>query len=309
MIKLTREFKTGLVAIFAIAVLIWGFNFLKGQNIFDRASNSYFVMFDNVEGLSESSDVTINGLKVGSVLGISYDPETNKGLKVQFTITEDMNLFQGSEVLMYAPSILGSKSLKIIPVFSGELAGQGYVFSGSEEKDLISSLSSQIGSIETNLNTTLKSVNTTFENINVILDDETQSNLKESIANLNKSMAQLNSITSENGQLQGVLENAETMTAELSKFGENLNTLDLELISTKLNTSLDEVNNLLLQMESGEGTLGQLLYDDALYENLTAASEELEELLRNVKENPKRFVHFSLFGKKEKSYVENDTLD
>jgi phospholipid/cholesterol/gamma-HCH transport system substrate-binding protein len=141
------------------------------------------------------------------------------------------------------------------------------------------------------------------------LDDETQSNLKESIANLNKSMAQLNSITSENGQLQGVLENAETMTAELSKFGENLNTLDLELISTKLNTSLDEVNNLLLQMESGEGTLGQLLYDDALYENLTAASEELEELLRNVKENPKRFVHFSLFGKKEKSYVENDTLD
>jgi phospholipid/cholesterol/gamma-HCH transport system substrate-binding protein len=309
MIKLTREFKTGLVAIFAIAVLIWGFNFLKGQNIFDRASNSYFVMFDNVEGLSESSDVTINGLKVGSVLGISYDPETNKGLKVQFTITEDMNLFQGSEVLMYAPSLLGSKSLKIIPVFSGELAGQGYVFSGSEEKDLISSLSSQIGSIETNLNTTLKSVNTTFENINVILDDETQSNLKESIANLNKSMAQLNSITSENGQLQGVLENAETMTAELSKFGENLNTLDLELISTKLNTSLDEVNNLLLQMESGEGTLGQLLYDDALYENLTAASEELEELLRNVKENPKRFVHFSLFGKKEKSYVENDTLD
>jgi phospholipid/cholesterol/gamma-HCH transport system substrate-binding protein len=309
MIKLTREFKTGLVAIFAIAVLIWGFNFLKGQNIFDRASNSYFVMFDNVEGLSESSDVTINGLKVGSVLGISYDPETNKGLKVQFTITEDMNLFQGSEVLMYAPSLLGSKSLKIIPVFSGELAGQGYVFSGSEEKDLISSLSSQIGSIETNLNTTLKSVNTTFENINVILDDETQSNLKESIANLNKSMAQLNSITSENGQLQGVLSNAETMTAELSKFGENLNTLDLELISTKLNTSLDEVNNLLLQMESGEGTLGQLLYDDALYENLTAASEELEELLRNVKENPKRFVHFSLFGKKEKSYVENDTLD
>jgi phospholipid/cholesterol/gamma-HCH transport system substrate-binding protein len=309
MIKLTREFKTGLVAIFAIAVLIWGFNFLKGQNIFDRASNSYFVMFDNVEGLSESSDVTINGLKVGSVLGISYDPETNKGLKVQFTITEDMNLFQGSEVLMYAPSLLGSKSLKIIPVFSGELAGQGYVFSGSEEKDLISSLSSQIGSIETNLNTTLKSVNTTFENINVILDDETQSNLKESIANLNKSMAQLNSITSENGQLQGVLANAETMTAELSKFGENLNTLDLELISTKLNTSLDEVNNLLLQMESGEGTLGQLLYDDALYENLTAASEELEELLRNVKENPKRFVHFSLFGKKEKSYVENDTLD
>jgi phospholipid/cholesterol/gamma-HCH transport system substrate-binding protein len=141
------------------------------------------------------------------------------------------------------------------------------------------------------------------------LDDETQSNLKESIANLNKSMAQLNSITSENGQLQGVLSNAETMTAELSKFGENLNTLDLELISTKLNTSLDEVNNLLLQMESGEGTLGQLLYDDALYENLTAASEELEELLRNVKENPKRFVHFSLFGKKEKSYVENDTLD
>jgi phospholipid/cholesterol/gamma-HCH transport system substrate-binding protein len=306
---LTREFKTGLVAIFAIAVLIWGFNFLKGQNIFDRASNSYFVMFDNVEGLSESSDVTINGLKVGSVLGISYDPETNKGLKVQFTITEDMNLFQGSEVLMYAPSLLGSKSLKIIPVFSGELAGQGYVFSGSEEKDLISSLSSQIGSIETNLNTTLKSVNTTFENINVILDDETQSNLKESIANLNKSMAQLNSITSENGQLQGVLANAETMTAELSKFGENLNTLNLELISTKLNTSLDEVNNLLLQMESGEGTLGQLLYDDALYENLTAASEELEELLRNVKENPKRFVHFSLFGKKEKSYVENDTLD
>jgi phospholipid/cholesterol/gamma-HCH transport system substrate-binding protein len=99
------------------------------------------------------------------------------------------------------------------------------------------------------------------------------------------------------------------MTAELTEFGENLNEVDLELISQKLNTSLDEVNNLLLQIESGEGTLGRMLYDDALYENLTAASQELEELLRNVKENPKRFVHFSLFGKKEKPYVVPDTLD
>ncbi len=309
MIKLTREFKTGLVALLAIAVLIWGFNFLKGQNIFDRGSNSYFVMFDNVEGLSESSDVTINGLKVGSVLGINYDPQAFKGLKVQFTLTEEMDLYKDSKVLMYAPSLLGSKSLKIIPVYSGELAEQDFVFLGREEKDLISSLTAQIDSIELNLNTALESVNTTFENINVILDEDTQSNLKESISNLNRSMANLNSLTSENGQLQAVLTNAESMTAELSEFGENLNAVDLEKISQKLNTSLDEVNNLLLQMESGEGTIGQLLYDDALYDNLTAASQELEELLRNVKENPKRFVHFSLFGKKEKPYVVIDTLD
>ncbi len=309
MIKVTREFKTGVVAIFAIAVFIWGFNFLKGQNIFDRGSNSYFVMFDNVEGLSESSDVTINGLKVGSVLGISYDPKINKSLKVQFTITEDMDLYQDSEVLMYAPSLLGSKSLKIVPVYSGELAEQDFVFTGREEQDLISSLTSQFDSIESNLNSALQSVNTTFENINGILDEETQNNLKESIANLNTSMANLNSITNENGQLQSVLSNAEAMTTELTEFGENLNTVDLELISQKLNTSLDEVNNLLLQIESGEGTLGQLLYDDELYKNLTAASQELEELLRNVKENPKRFVHFSLFGKKEKPYVVTDTLD
>lgn len=309
MIKLTREFKTGLVALFAIAVLIWGFNFLKGQNIFARGSNSYFVMFDNVEGLSESSDVTINGLKVGSVLGISYDPKINKGLKVEFSITEDMGLYKDSEVLMYAPSLLGSKSLKIVPVYSGELADQDFIFLGREEKDLISSLTAQIDSIETNLNTALESVNTTFENINVILDEEVQSNLKESISNLNRSMANLNSMTSENGSLQAVLSNAESMTAELTEFGENLNAVDLELISQKLNTSLDEVNNLLLQIESGEGTLGQMLYDDALYENLTAASQELEELLRNVKENPKRFVHFSLFGKKEKPYVVTDSLD
>ncbi len=309
MIKLTREFKTGLVALLAIAVLIWGFNFLKGQNIFDRGSNSYFVMFDNVEGLSESSDVTINGLKVGSVMGINYDPQAFKGLKVQFTLTEEMDLYKDSKVLMYAPSLLGSKSLKIIPVYSGELAEQDFVFLGREEKDLISSLTAQIDSIELNLNTALESVNTTFENINVILDEDTQSNLKESISNLNRSMANLNSLTSENGQLQAVLTNAESMTAELSEFGENLNAVDLEKISQKLNTSLDEVNNLLLQMESGEGTIGQLLYDDALYDNLTAASQELEELLRNVKENPKRFVHFSLFGKKEKPYVVIDTLD
>ncbi len=309
MIKVTREFKTGVVAIFAIAVFIWGFNFLKGQNIFDRGSNSYFVMFDNVEGLSESSDVTINGLKVGSVLGISYDPKINKSLKVQFTITEDMDLYQDSEVLMYAPSLLGSKSLKIVPVYSGELAEQDFVFTGREEQDLISSLTSQFDSIESNLNSALQSVNTTFENINGILDEETQNNLKESIANLNTSLANLNSITNENGQLQSVLSNAEAMTTELTEFGENLNTVDLELISQKLNTSLDEVNNLLIQIESGEGTLGQLLYDDELYKNLTAASQELEELLRNVKENPKRFVHFSLFGKKEKPYVVTDTLD
>ena len=306
MIKLSRELKTGLVAILAIVLLLWGYNYLKGQNILSKTDSVYYVMFDNVEGLDESSDVTVNGHKIGSVLDIEFDGKSQGGLRVKFDITEDFQFSKNDEILLYSSSMLGSKDLKIIPTYDGDYAPEGYLMQGTVEEDLVTALTNRIAPLEENLNMTLNNMNETFVKINDILGDETRDDIKSSIASLEQTMNQLEVITAESGALSETLNNTEELTAELNTFSKELNEIDLDSLTLKINKSLTEINTLLTQINSGEGSLGKIIYDPALYDNLTGATEELERLLIEIKEHPKRFVHFSLFGKKDDADQEID---
>ena len=309
MIKLTRELKTGVVAIVAIAMLIWGYNFLKGQNILVQGSEVYYVMFDNVEGLDESSDVTVNGHKVGSVLDITFQGKSHGGLKVTFDISEDFDLSKNDEILMYSSSMLGSKDLKIIPVYDGDTAPADYLFQGYEEEDLITALTKRIAPIEESLSTTLASMNETFTKLNDVMDDQTRDKIKGSVAELNQTLVQVKQMTAQGSSLDKSLQNVEVLSGELTEFSSSLNELDLQALNASLTQNLDQINKVLVQLEHGQGTAGKLLNDPELYNNLSNATKELEELLRDVKENPKRFVHFSVFGKKSDPYTDLDTID
>lgn len=304
MIKLSRELKTGLIALVAIAMLIWGFNYLKGQNILSKSTAVYYVMFDNVEGLDESSDVTVNGHTVGSVLDIEFDGKSEGGLRVSFNITEDFEFSRNSRIIMYSASMLGSKDLKIIPAYDGDIAPEGYLMQGEIEEDLVTALTNRIAPIEENLNETLANMNETFIRINDVLGEDTRQDLKSSMTALRKTLTQLEDMTSETSDLAVVLENTASLTSELNEFSAGLNELNLDSLNIKLDQSLTEINTLVTQINSGEGTVGKLMYDQQLYDNLTDATKELELLLNEINENPKRFVHFSIFGKKDKSKTE-----
>ncbi len=318
--KVSKELKTGLIAIISITILIWGYNYMKKKNLFDD-SRVYYSEFDNVQGLTPASFVTINGFQVGNVTSIKFNPKKKGYFIVSYTLTNDFAFSENSETKIIPPTIsgMGSAELIIIPNYDGEQAKSGTYLKGSIQKGLISSFGDKLDPLNVNINSTLTNLDQLVTNFNNILDSNTQNNLKAAISNLTKTLANFNNVSKSLDQI--LLENKSTINNALT----NVNTTfkNLDSISTQFKnanlfsnfkTTINNLDNLLLnfdkiltKVEKGDGTIAKLINDKGLYDNLENASKELEELLREVKEHPKRFVHISVFGKKDKRGYVRDT--
>ncbi|MCL7752943.1 MlaD family protein [Polaribacter sp. Z022] len=310
---MSKEVKTGIVAIVVIAIFIWGYNFLKGQNLFDTNSRHFDVEYSNIAGLSTSSLVTINGLKVGKVTSIEFNQDiAKKGhLVVSFVVDNDFTFSKKSVVKIYSPSPLGGSNLAIIPDYDGEDAVSGDVLKGEIESSLFTSIGEKLDPLQSKLEHVIVSADSLFKNINNVLDVKTQNSLKTSVKTLEvtlnevkKTMLSINGfIDSTSVDLKESLKNTKLITENFSKVSDTIANANIGEIMRKAEMTLSSANSLLEGIHSGKGTLGLLATDDKLYNNITTMSKELENLLREMKLNPKRFVHFSLFGKRAKSYT------
>ncbi|HAO14198.1 MAG TPA: MCE family protein [Tenacibaculum sp.] len=309
---MSKELKTGIVSVIIIALFIWGYNFLKGQNIFNPGSRYFYVEFDNISGLNEASIVTINGLKVGKISKITLNNNQEKRgqLIVRFTIENKFRFGKNSTAKIYSAGLMGGQNLSIIPDYSGVEAVSGDYLQGKVEKDLLSSLNDKLTPKITH---TMEGVDSLVTGFNQILDLKSRESLNRSILNFEKitvdtknSLALLNSVLKNSKEnIESSAKNAKKITENFSKISENLANSNLSKTVKKLETTLTNVNIVLTDIKQGNGTLGKLMKDETMYTNLTNASKELEELLREIKLNPKRFVHFSLFGKKSEPYTNN----
>lgn len=310
--KITREFKTGLVAVTVIALAIWGYNFMKGLNLFDGTINTYYTEYNNVQGLNRASKVTINGVEVGKVVNINFNknPDKRGSLIVEFSVVNDFQFSKKSVAKIYSASLMGGKSLAVIPSYDGEMAVPGDVLNGEIESDIFSSVSEKLNPLQAKVENVIVSADSLMTGLTNVLDLESRKNIKESIERLNTSLlnvqnltASLNDVIIENEKKLGnTLDNAELLTGNLAKLSDSLVNANIGLTIKKLESTITSVNSILNGLEAGNGTMGKLLTDDEMYVNLTNASKELEELLREVKLHPKRFVHVSMFGKKDKGY-------
>lgn len=311
---MSKEIKTGIVAVFITVLFIWGFNFLKGENIFSSGRRHFFVEYQNINGLNKASLVTINGLKVGKIDAISFNttPEKKGTLLVEFSLESDFEFSKNSIAKIYSASIMGGQNLAIIPKYDGELATSGDYLIGKVEADVFSSVTEKLNPIESNLKNVLVDADSLLIGMNQVLDKKSRKSLNNSIVGLEgtitdvrKTLRAVNGLLGDSrANLDATLQNAKKITDNFSKISTDLTKSNLGGTVKKLETTLTNVNNLLAEVKSGKGTLGKLMTDDKMYTNLTNASKEMEELLREMKLNPKRFVHFSLFGKKAKSYNE-----
>ncbi|WP_440880565.1 MlaD family protein [Tenacibaculum sp. C7A-26P2] len=309
---MSKELKTGIVSVIIIALFIWGYNFLKGQNIFNPGSRYFYVEFDNISGLNEASIVTINGLKVGKIskITINNSQEKRGQLIVRFTIENKFRFGKNSTAKIYSAGLMGGQNLSIIPDYSGEEAVSGDYLQGKVEKDLLSSLNDKL---TPKIAHTMEGVDSLVTGFNQILDMKSRESLNRSILNFEKitldtknSLTLLNSVIKNSKEnIESSAKNAKKITENFSKISENLANSNLSKTVKKLETTLTNVNVVLTDLKQGKGTLGKLMKDETMYMNLTHASKELEELLREIKLNPKRFVHFSLFGKKTEPYTNN----
>jgi len=311
---MSKEFKTGIIVLLIIAIGIWGFNFLKGKDLFGPKPRHFFVEYKNINGLAENSLVTINGLQVGRVENISFNeaPEKIGSLKVKITLEDDFEFSKNSVAKIYSAGLMGGQNLAIIPSYEGELAVSGDNLKGEIESDLFSSFGEKLNPIQAKLENVLVEADSLLIGFNQVLDAKSRASLNRTVVGLEytigdvrKTMKSVNGLLADSKtSLSQTLTNSKKITDDFSKVSEDLSKVNFGETVQKLETTLAGVNNLLADVDKGEGTLGKLLSDDKMYANLTNASKEMEELLREMKLNPKRFVHFSLFGKKSKPYNE-----
>ena len=308
--KLTREIKTAILVIASILLFIWGYSFLKGRDLFTNYK-TFYVEYDNVEDLAQSAPVTLNGLAIGKVNKITINENTGK-LLVELQLKTDFPVSKSSTASLYSPSLIGGKQIKIIPNLADkELAVDGQTLAPAVELGLTESLGGKIEPIQQKLNVMLENINTLVAGLNNVLDKKGQEDLKKSLAELSQTMEQfhkasgsINSILDTNkAQINGAVTNFNKMSSNFNKISDSLNKADLGKTVRNLNQTLAKLDGIMSNLNSGKGTAGKLLNDDALYNNLAKTSKELELLLQDVRLYPTRYVNVSLFGKKNKPYV------
>jgi len=308
-LKITKEVKTAILVILGIAFLIFGINYLKGRNLLD-ASNTYYTIFE-YNALTESSPVTIKGNNVGKIKNIKYDFETGK-TRVSFTVDKGLKFSKNSKIRLYEMGLMGGNAMAIIPAEDGAFAEDGDVIESEVEKGLLDGLAGNFSNLSSGLDTTLKSADSLLIGLNALVEDDSDKGLKSAIAELNatiKSFKNLsysfNSLISKNEEgLTSVISNFDSISQDLASLSEDLKKAEISKTINDLDQTLLSVNGLISDLENGEGTLGLLLKDEKLYNNLEVATYQLKELLQDFKLNPKRYVQVSVFGGKNKDEYE-----
>ena len=315
--KLSREIKTAILVIAAIALFIWGYSFLKGKDLFTNYKTLY-VEYKNVEGLVISAPITINGLTIGKVSSITINNKT-ANILVEMQINTDFPISKSSIAEIYAPTALGGKELSIIPNTNDPvLAVDGDFLKSSSKLGLTDALATQLVPLKDKITKLLDNANTMLESINDILDKKSKDDLKNSLATLSVTMNEfhkaslsLNEIMDDNKkQIGGIVTDFKKVSSDFSTISDDLNKAKLGETAENLKSTLANIDKILADLESGKGTIGKLFKDDSFYNNLSKTSKELELLLQDLRINPTRYVNVSLFGKKNKPYIApvNDSI-
>lgn len=314
--KYSKEVKTAILAIVAIILLIFGYSFLKGKNLLDSSKTLYAVYAD-VEGLSPSSPVTINGYKVGSVTNIEF-LDTSALLLVTLTIDKEFPFSKNSVAELYGGGLIGGKSVAILPEYEpGNVAESGDTLPSNIEEGLLELVNERLTPLQEKVEQAVESADSLINALNKVLNPDTRHNIKQSfedlsitIASLKGSAQTINSVLDGNSEkLERTFTNLDEMSANLNSFSDTLATInlnqmvhDMEKVVADLEETTEKINN-------GDGTLGLMMNDPSIYNNLEGATKQLEALLQDIKLNPKRYVHFSVFGKKPGPYEPpKDTL-
>ena len=315
-LKLTREIKTAVLVIVSILLFIWGYNFLKGKDLFDSRTKVY-VIYDNVAGLVDSAPVTLNGLAIGKVNSINIQPDGK--LLVEMQITTDFPISKSSIAEIYDSGLVGGRQIAIKLNFQDkDYIKSGDYLKASSKLGITDALAQQLEPLQFKVQKMLDDSDLMVKNINDILDETTKQNLKSSIAELNKTLSEfsvasknVNEILADNkSKINSTMTNLDKMSANFSKMSDSLARANLVQTVKNLEKTLASVDKIMADIEKGNGTLSKLVKDDAMYNNFTKTSKELELLLQDFRLNPTRYVNVSLFGKKNKPYLApvNDTI-
>lgn len=314
--KISKEVRTAILVLSALALLIFGYNYLKGNNLLGKERN-FYALYDNVEGLAPGAGVTINGLIVGKVLDIKFADKQGK-LVVHFSVDTDFEFTNTSTAQVYGIGFISGKNLAIIPDFSeGRPAKTGDTLISSTENGIMDVVDQKLVPLQESIEAAINDTDSLLKSVNAVLDIDTQRNLRNSIADFSAVARELkttarsaNALLNNNqDKLENSITNLDKVTTDFSELSGKLSQVEFEALLANMEKVMTDFQGIANNLKTGKGTAGKLLQDDQVYVNLESSTKQMELLLEDMRLNPKRYVHFSLFGKKAKEYeAPKDTL-
>ncbi len=310
--KISNEIKVGITALLTIVVFIWLYNFLKGKDLF-RSTAYYYTVYDNIGGLAESSPVEINGYKVGVVQSIDFIDAESGRLLVAFSVNRDFRLPKKTVAEIIPVSLLGGMKVQFVFGNDPGFYSEGDTIPGRLAVSIIDKVETELIPIKDKITNLIIVLDSVISSINEVMDAEFKKDLGGTLANINSTTESLDKIIgSQEKELKATLVNINKFTQMLSDnsasmsntfnnleaIADTLATADIYASVTNLKASLENAAQMMDNLNNGKGSAGQFLTNDSLYTNLSNSLESLDVLLQDMKANPKRYVHFSIFGKK-----------
>ena len=303
--KINNEFKTGVLVILGIGLFVFGFSYLKSNDIF-VSDRTFYAVYSDVEGVVNGTPVTVNGLPVGNIQNISFFE--GNSLLVKFRVENDIEFSINSIAQIYETGLIGGKALAIIPSKDKSRAAvSNDTLKSAIAPGLTDLVNKKITNLQDKIESMVMSADSVLYKINRVFDDSTRSNLRKSVSDFNLTIGELKEtssmiktiVQSNKSSVDVTISNVSKISNDLSKISSSLNNGSLDSTLTNFKKSSEDLSIILKDMNRGEGTISKLITNDSLFNNLNNASKSIDLLLEDIRLNPKRYIHFSVFGKKK----------
>ena len=316
--------KLGFLIVVSVAILIWGLSYLKGNDLFSQ-SNEYHVIYESVDGLTESNEVTLSGYKIGTVKDIHFLPDNSGRLVVTFMINSDIQVPEHSVAQIVSSDLMGTRAIKMNLSAENTFYQSGDTIPGAVESDLKEQVSMQVLPIKNKAEQLLGTLDSAITVLTVIFNEDARENLSESFENINRTIYNLESTTSQlnevvssqKGNVGHIISNLDSITTafnrntdefertiqNLSRFSDTLSQIEVTPVLDNILLATNKLNTVLENLESEENTAGLLLNDDELYRSVTALSSDLSTLINDIRVNPERYLQFSAIDLGKDVYI------
>ena len=304
--KNKNEIKTGILVVLGIGLFIFGFSYLKSNDIF-VSDRIFYAVYDDVEGVVKSTPVTVNGFPVGSIQDISFFK--NNSLLVKFRVENDIKFSINSIAQIYETGLIGGKALGIIPANdNSRTAVYNDTLASSVAPGLTELVNEKLTPLQENIESMIVSANNVLDKVNSIFDDPTRANLRtsvsdfsETIKDLKETSKMIKSVMKSNKlSIDQTITNVLDISTDLSEISKTINQSELSTTMKNFKNSSEGLSRVLNNINEGNGTISKLIGNDSLFQNLNDASKSIDLLIEDIRLNPKRYLHFSVFGKKNK---------
>jgi len=322
MIRISKYTKLGLLVIACLTIFIWGINFLKGIDILKK-NTKYYVIYEKIDGLLKSSSVTINGYQVGKVSDIEFMRDYSGRLLATLSLQGDFKIAKGSTARIVSSDIMGTKSIKLAIVHSGEYYKENDTIPGDTDRDLKEEVSMQVLPLKKKAEELIASLDSALTVVTYVFNQRTRENLTESFENINRTIANIQSASAElnkiigSGKINSIVENLDSISgsfkqnsgnvtkviSNVTALSDSLAKLNISPVFEEIKSLVSGVNTIIKKLNTTDSSAGMLINDPALYQNLNSLANSMDLLLKDLRSNPKRYVHFSAFNVGKDVYI------